>query len=140
MGATMEAKRLPRGLRNCNPGNIRITGDKWQGLREVQSDPDFFQFTAPEWGYRALIRTLQNYRRRHNCICIADFIRRWAPPSENNTGGYINRVCRDMQVPSVYVPDIEDKNTMCSFAAAISYVENGMPAIMEDVYKGWGLL
>ena len=29
---------LPRGLRNNNPGNIRITKDKWQGLREKQED------------------------------------------------------------------------------------------------------
>ena len=31
----------PRGIRNCNPGNIRITKDKWQGLREVQEDKEF---------------------------------------------------------------------------------------------------
>ena len=54
---------LPRGLRNNNPGNIRITKDKWQGLREKQEDKSFFQFTEMKWGYRALIRTLQNYRK-----------------------------------------------------------------------------
>jgi len=131
---------IPRGLRNSNPGNIRKTKDKWQGLSEVQRDPDFFQFKAPEWGYRALIRTLQNYRWRHGCVTVADFIRRWAPPVENNTGGYINRVCRDMQVPSEFVPDVQDRDTMCAFAAAISYVENGVPAVMEDIRKGWELL
>lgn len=51
-------KSLPRGLRNNNPGNIRTTKDKWQGLREKQTDKDFFQFTEMKWGYRALIRTL----------------------------------------------------------------------------------
>lgn len=140
MGAEGDTNRLPRGLRNNNAGNIRITKDKWQGLSEVQSDPEFFQFKSPEWGYRALIRTLQNYRWRHGCITIADFIRRWAPPVENNTGGYISRVCRDMQVPSEFVPDVGDRDTMCTFAAAISYVENGVPAVMEDVHKGWDLL
>lgn len=133
-------KELPRGLRNCNPGNIRVTKDKWQGLREVQTDKSFFQFKEMAYGYRALIRTLQNYRRKHNCICIADFITRWAPHTENNTGGYIRRVCQDMQVPSVYVPDVEDKDTMCAMAAAISRVENGVDAVMDDVYKGWELL
>ena len=29
---------------------------------------------------------------------------------------------------------------MCAFAAAISQVENGVPAVMEDVRKGWELL
>ncbi|WP_298111573.1 structural protein P5 [uncultured Bacteroides sp.] len=131
---------MPRGLRNCNPGNIRTTRDKWQGLRTVQEDPSFFQFVEMKWGYRALIKTLQNYRRRHGCQTIADFIRRWAPEVENNTSGYISRVCKEMLVPSTYVPDVDDKATMCAFAAAISQVENGVPAVMEDVIAGWELL
>lgn len=131
---------LPRGLRNNNPGNIRITKDKWQGLRDKQEDKLFFQFTTMAYGYRALIRTLQNYRYRHGCQTIADFINRWAPPVENNTSGYISRVCKEMQVPTTYVPDVNDKPTMCTFAAAISLVENGVPAVMEDIYKGWSLL
>lgn len=127
----------PRGIRNCNPGNIRITKDKWQGLRPVQEDKEFFQFTEMKWGYRALILTLQNYRRRHGCQTIADFINRWAPSTENNTGGYISRVCKEMQVPNSFVPDVDDKATMCAFAAAISQVENGVPAVMSDIEAGW---
>ena len=132
--------QLPRGLRNCNPGNIRITKDKWQGLREKQTDKQFFQFTEMKWGYRALIRTLQNYRRIHGCKTIADFINRWAPPVENNTSGYIQRVCAEMQVPTMFEPDVSDEATMCAFAAAISRVENGVPANMEDVKAGWELV
>lgn len=130
----------PRGIRNCNPGNIRITKDKWQGLRPTQTDGEFFQFTEMKWGYRALIRTLQNYRRKHGCQTIADFIRRWAPPTENNTSGYITRVSKEMQVPTTHVPDVDDKGTMCTFAAAISRVENSVPAVMADVEAGWELL
>lgn len=130
----------PRGIRNCNPGNIRITRDKWKGLREVQSDKSFFQFVSMPYGYRALIRTLQNYRKRHNCITVADMISRWAPSSENNTGAYIRRVCKDLQVPSVHAVDIDDKEQMCALAAAISAVENGIPAVMADVEAGWKLL
>lgn len=130
----------PRGIRNCNPGNIRITKDKWQGLRSVQTDKAFFQFTEMRWGYRALLRTLQNYRKRHGCLTIADFISRWAPPSENNTLAYIQSVCKQLGVPSVFVPDIEDKETMCAFAAAISRHENGIPAVMQEIEDGWNLL
>lgn len=130
----------PRGLRNCNPGNIRITKDKWQGLRPVQEDKEFFQFTEMKWGYRALIKTLQNYHRLHGCRTIADFINRWAPKHENNTSGYISRVCKEMQVPTTYVPNVDDKTTMCAFAAAISQVENGVPAVMSDVESGWEAL
>lgn len=130
----------PRGIRNCNPGNIRITKDRWQGLCPAQTDEEFFQFTEMKWGYRALIRTLQNYRRKHGCQTIADFISRWAPRTENNTSGYITRVCREMQVPTSFVPDVDDKGTMCALAAAISQVENGIPAVMADVEAGWELL
>lgn len=130
----------PRGLRNCNPGNIRLSDDKWQGLCEEQTDEDFFQFQSMAWGYRALIRTLQNYRRKHNCWTIRDFITRWAPSCENNTLAYIKSVCNYLGVPSVYVPDVDDKDTMCALAAAMSRHENGIDAIMQEVSDGWDLL
>ena len=130
----------PRGIRNCNPGNIRLSGDKWKGLRPWQTDGEFCQFTDMAHGYRALIRLLQNYRKLHGCRTIADFIRRWAPPVENNTDAYIRRVCREMDVTDTYVPDVDDKATMCAFAAAISRVENGVPADMSEVEAGWTLI
>ena len=40
-------QQLPRGIRNNNPGNIRLSKDKWQGLRQEQTDGTFFQFIAP---------------------------------------------------------------------------------------------
>lgn len=130
----------PRGIRNCNPGNIRVTKDKWQGLRSVQTDREFFQFEEMRWGYRALIRTLQNYRRIHGCYTITDFITRWAPSSENNTLAYVKSVCFQLGVPSVYVPDVGDRDTMCALAAAISKHENGVDANMKEVQDGWDLL
>lgn len=131
---------LPRGIRNNNFGNLRRTGDKWQGLRAEQTDAEFFQFETPAYGYRALIKTLQNYRRKHGCQTVAEMISRWAPGHENDTAAYIRAVCRDLQVPDSYVPDVDDRDTMCALAAAISRVENGAPARMEEVQEGWGLL
>ena len=133
-------KKIPRGIRNCNPGNIRITKDKWQGLRTVQTDKEFFQFEEMKWGYRALIRTLQNYRKKHGCNTVADFIRRWAPSNENDTSAYIMSVCKYLGIPSVFVPDVNDRETMCALAAAISKHENGVDPIMKEVQDGWDLL
>lgn len=129
-----------RGIRNCNPGNIRITKDKWKGLREVQTDNDFFQFVTMAYGYRALLRTLQNYRKRHGCQTIAEFIRRWAPPSENNTITYIRFVIDKLGVSPDWVPKIDDKASMCMIAYAISYYENGVEPVMEEISAGWNLL
>lgn len=136
----VDIKMKPRGLRNCNPGNIRITKDEWKGLREEQTDKDFFQFESMAWGYRALIKTLQNYRKLHDCWTIGDFIRRYAPPTENHTTAYIRTVCEKMGVPPEYVPNVDDKATMCLMAYAISYYENGVPPVMEYIAEGWNLL
>ena len=130
----------PRGIRNCNPGNIRLSKDRWKGLSPVQADREFFQFTEMKWGYRALLRTLQNYRKKHGCQSIKDFISRWAPATENPTGNYIVAVCKKLQVPATYCPDVDDRGTMCALAAAISEVENGVPAKMADIEAGWELL
>ena len=129
-----------RGLRNNNPGNIRLSRTLWQGEVRPSQDQAFCQFRGMAYGYRALIKLLQNYRRVNGCRAISDFINRWAPPVENNTSGYISRVCKEMQVPASHVPDINDRATMCAFAAAISQVENGVPAVMADVQAGWSLL
>lgn len=130
-----------RELRNNNPGNIRLSATTvWQGEIRPSQDRSFCQFRTMAYGYRALIKLLQNYRRNNGCRTIADFINRWAPPVENNTSGYISRVCREMQVPNTYVPDVNDRATMCAIAAAISQVENGVPAVMADVEAGWKLL
>ena len=133
----------PRGIRNNNPGNIRNSdATDWKGEVPTMAKRDntFEEFTDMAHGYRALIKLLQNYRHKHGCKTIADFINRWAPRSENNTSGYITRVCKEMEVPTTFVPDVADKGTMCAFAAAISQVENGIPAVMKDVEAGWELL
>lgn len=129
-----------RGLRNNNPGNIRLSRTLWQGEVRPSQDKSFCQFRGMDYGYRALIKLLQNYRTLNACRTMADFINRWAPPVENNTSGYIRRVCAEMQVPANHVPDIREKATMCAFAAAISQVENGVPAVMTEVEAGWNLL
>lgn len=129
-----------RGYRNCNPGNIRITKDKWQGLRAEQTDKEFFQFVSMPYGYRALLRTLQNYKRKWGCDTIADMINRWAPSCENHTSEYIKAVTKDLQVPSSYSVDINDAGVMCLLAGAISRVENGCEPNMEEIRKGWELL
>lgn len=134
---------MTRGLRNNNPGNIRNSqATDWKGeVQEVsKKDNAFEEFESMAHGYRALIRLLQNYRRKYQCRTIAQFIERWAPRNENDTSAYIRSVCSQLQVPSSYVPDIDDKITMCALAAAISRHENGLKANMKDVEAGWDLL
>lgn len=132
---------MARGLRNNNPLNIRLSAKTiWKGEVRPSQDKSFCQFETMAYGYRAGLKLLQNYRKANGCRTMADFINRWAPPVENNTSGYISRVCREMHVPASHVPDVNDKATMCAFVAAMSQVENGVPAMMADVVAGWELL
>lgn len=131
---------LPRGLRNCNPGNIRLGMSIWVGEIRPSQDKEFCQFSAMAYGYRALLRLLQNYRRIYGLNTVKEMIERWAPSSENNTNGYIISVCKELQVPSSYIIDVYDRDSLCALAASISKHENGVDANMEDVYKGWSLL
>ena len=129
-----------RGLRNNNPLNIRRNSTKWQGLAPVQKDKAFFTFVAPEWGYRAALRTLQNYNRVHGLTTIRQWIERWAPPCENPTDNYVKFVCEKVEMPAEAEPRISNETIMCNIVAAMSWFENGVPAVMNDVYKGWRLL
>lgn len=42
----MKKNNLPRGLRNNNPGNIRINDDLFQGEIRPSKDKSFKQFTT----------------------------------------------------------------------------------------------
>ncbi|MBO7120476.1 MAG: hypothetical protein J6W03_09185 [Bacteroidaceae bacterium] len=85
---------MVRAQRNCNPLNIRrVAGARWRGQSVLQTDREFVRFDAMEWGIRAAFCILHTYARRYNAFCIRDIIRRWAPPSENNTEQYIRNVC-----------------------------------------------
>lgn len=91
----MNANRVARGIRNNNPGNIRHSADRWQGAAQVQRDTEFVQFSAPEWGIRALARVLIAYQDKYSKRTIAQIIARWAPSTENDTAAYVAAVERD---------------------------------------------
>lgn len=113
----------PRGFRNLNPGNIRKS-QNWQGLAPHGLDAEFDVFVSAEMGFRALVRILLNYRRKHNLKTVAGIISRWAPPNENDTAKYISFVCSSVGVG----PDEElrfDRQQLFLLAKAIARKENG---------------
>lgn len=60
-----------RGLRNNNPGNIRINNDLFQGEVRPSEDKSFKQFTTMAYGYRAMFKILSNYfKSKHHCVSI----------------------------------------------------------------------
>lgn len=113
-----------RGIRNNNPGNIR-RGQKWQGLAQVQPDNEFCVFSRPEYGIRALCRTLRTYQRKYGLRDVRSIINRFAPPVENDTKSYICSVCLKLDVKPDTPIDLNEKGIMLNMLKAIIKHENG---------------
>lgn len=131
---------MTRGLRNNNPGNIRNSRTVWQGEVVPSTDRDFKQFKSMAYGYRAMIKLLQNYSRLYGCHTLRTMINRWAPPSENDTKGYISTVSKLTGIDPDRRVNIDSGREMCSIVAAMSRVENGVPVVMADIEASWELL
>ena len=127
----------PRGIRNCNPLNIRRNSTQWQGLRSEQTDSAFFQFISMPYGYRAAIRTLVTYYNKYGIKTIRGIISRWAPPSENHTEEYINVVAERTGFSSDEEIDICNADDMIAIVAAMSYVETGVVADKSEIHQGY---
>lgn len=132
--------KIARGERNNNPGNLRH-GQPWQGLSAQQTDKDFCQFVSPEYGIRAIYKLFQTYQNRDKLNTVEKIIDKYAPPSENNTAGYINRAAKDIGV-SVNEPiDVTSKPVAIALATAIVGVELGYQPYSQKVFEdAWLLL
>ena len=133
--------KLPRGLRNNNPLNIRRSGDKWQGLRVLQEDREFFQFSEMKWGWRAAFRLLcHTYYGKYKLRTIRAIITRWAPPKENNTEAYIRCVTDRIGIgPDKELGDPQTHPTQwMMIGIAMAIVENGTTNLdYLSMLKGW---
>ena len=132
---------IPRGIRNNNPLNIRRTADNWQGLTPVQTDPAFFQFQSPEYGWRAAFRLLtRTYYCKYGLDTIRKIITRWAPPTENNTAAYISAVSRTtgLAPDATLGPPTAHPARWMMLAAAMAIQENG-PHQLDylALLRGW---
>lgn len=130
---------MARGLSNNNPGNIRISGTKYQGEIQPSKDRAFKQFESMAYGYRAMFMLLYTYQKRHGLRTIRQMISRWAPPTENHTDNYIDCVAKWSGTGADIGIDTLTKSAMVPIVAAMSRMENGVKAVMADVEAGWQL-
>ena len=121
----MAEKKLPRGLRNANPGNIRINSDLFQGEIRPSKDKSFKQFETMAYGKLDTIRKM---------------IGRWAPENENDTDAYVKAVSDYAGIPADDPVNITCREQMIRIVAGMSRIENGREADMSDVIAGWNLL
>lgn len=129
---------MSRGLRNNNPLNIRISSSPYKGKIEG-SDKAFETFESMPYGYRAAFVILGTYLS-NGFNTIEKIVSRWAPPEDNNdTAAYITAVEKQSGVPRDKVLNAYSGNEYIRIVSAMSAVENGVKANMNDVIAGFGL-
>jgi hypothetical protein len=137
--------KRPRGERGCNPGNIRKGAD-WKGMRPVQTDPSFVQFTTMAYGVRAAAIILMNYAAKYRgrngtpIDTVEEVIERWAPYTENQTKSYIEAVAKALGVTPRTTIEIRRRSVMLPLLYAIFRHENGSDVVSaSDMNTGLDL-
>ena len=140
----MAEKKLPRGIRNNNPLNIR-KGNNWKGEVAKCSDGEFEQFVSMQWGVRAGFKILKNYMTGYGgrvkaLTNVHDIIHRWAPPSENNCQAYIDSVCRVSGLHEYERLQFSDRNKMLALVDGMIRVECGQPISLDIIASAYDLI
>ena len=126
-----------RGIRNNNPGNIRHSSAKWDGLTAEKLDKDFCTFIEMKYGCRALMKLLKTYVTSNKLNTVRGIITRYAPSNENNTNAYIQSVCKTLDVGPDEKLNFSILNTYLLVAKAIAKHECGKDALLisKDTWK-----
>lgn len=134
-------KKTPRGIRNCNPGNIRH-GENWEGLHPYSNELDkaFCVFISAKYGIRALCKILMNYNKLYGINTIQGIINKYAPPVENETDYYIRHVSQKLGVSPVEPINVLRPDVMYLLISAIILHENGIQPYTEEEIRGGMLL
>ena len=134
-------KKAPRGIRNNNPLNLRITATPWQGKKIPNTDGSFEQFTNLEYGLRAAMVNIRTMIKRDRLDRIATLIPRWAPKSDgNDVIAYIKYVCDRSKIGMNDRLDCNNKNQICRLVWAMAEMECGVPISFGRVENAWSLI
>lgn len=129
----------PRGIRNNNPGNIRV-GQPWRGLArpeertpEQLAEFEYDVFIAPIYGIRAMSILLLNYQHRHQLATIYAIVARYAPASENNVIAYADHVAQRVGINIHDMIDLDEPAEMRSMLTAMILHENGIMPYTHEI-------
>ena len=120
-----EIMQQARGIRNNNPGNIKLSNTAWKGKvpNDQNTDGTFEQFQDMPHGIRAVYRLLITYANKHKLRTVDEIIDRWAPSGENSETARANykRFVLDLAGTDI----MATPSDLQKFAAGIMSFENG---------------
>lgn len=132
--------KVPRGVRNNNPLNIRrYDHNDWQGkiTDSCATDMEFEQFRHAKYGFRAVFILFHRYiKQGYNTV--ESIISRWAPVSDrNHVSNYIHAVCKDTGMTPKTKIECYSWPYMSALVEAMFYVENGVHISQLDDRQYW---
>lgn len=111
--------------------NIRASKSfSWAG--QTGATKGFCDFDGIEMCRRAGLYLLMRSYRRAGVVRLEDVIKRWAPPTENNTSNYVDFVCKRSGLQRSFV--LRFLSDFASVLAAMEIMEIGVPASKRDEY------
>ncbi len=129
----------PSGLDN-NLMNIRASGAPFEQKGPPQNG--FETFPTPQAGANATVDNFKAYVQQNPNITVAQAIAKWAPPTENNTNGYISRVSETSGInPGMPLAQLmQNPVEMARLIEAAIPVEKGKipPGVTPDVLVNAG--
>ena len=104
---------MNRSQKNCNPGNLLYAKQ-----REAigVDDKGFAVFPNDPAGWRALVNQINLDQTRG--LAIGDFIRKYAPPIENDTDAYLGFVLKGLRADPEDRLDFYSKYALAGLIAA----------------------
>lgn len=130
---------VPRGIRNNNPLNIRISGNRWRGKITPSADAAFEQFTNMTLGIRAAMVCVRTYMKKYHLTTPQQIIARWAPePDQNDVKAYIANACRKANLLPTVPIKFSEKNKVCRLLWGMAFVECGQTIsfqLFENAYE-----
>ncbi|TWA75636.1 TP901 family phage tail tape measure protein [Azospirillum brasilense] len=125
--------RVPLGIRQNNPGNLRRWGD-------APIVGGFARFNTPEEGLAAAARNLLTYQDKHGINTLGGIANRWAPAGDgNDPAAYARSLSEQTGILPNQPLDLRDRDTLAPLLSAIIRQENGVqpytPQQVEQAVK-----
>lgn len=115
--------KLPRGIRNNNPLNIKI-GNDWQGERP-NTDGVFEEFETMQYGLRAAFIILRKYINKYGRNTISKIVHSWSPDGDSKECAYMQSVSKWTGIRLYDEIQFDDKSLMCLLVQGMARVETG---------------
>ena len=110
------------GQRINNPFNIRQANQDFLG--ETGEESGFVSFESSPFGVRAADKVLTTYGRDYGINTIRGLINRFAPPSENDTRGYINYISSQLGIDPDAEIDLSDPDLRSRILSPMAMLES----------------